>query len=96
MERCPPWRLRRRRLEGSVEDERLGFSIEPVAEAVPFVVTGGLGAVTGEGWRAVVVEDWTSRVRELLAIVVEGPALPARGCNGVEAPVVEPERDGRR
>ena len=57
MERCPPWRLRRRRLEGSVEDERLGLSDEPVAEAVPLVVTGGLGAVAGEGWRTVAAED---------------------------------------
>ena len=30
------------------------------------------------------------------AIVVEGPALPERGCRGVEAPVVVPEKLGRR
>lgn len=49
MERCPPCRLGRRRLEGSVEDDRFGLSDEPGAEAVPLVVTGGFGAVAGEG-----------------------------------------------
>ena len=29
-------------------------------------------------------------------MVVEGPALPGSGCGGVEAPVVEVEREGRR
>ena len=79
IERCPPWRLRRRRLEGSVDDERFGLEDKPVAEAVPFVVTGGFGAVAGETWRMAAPEDWTSRARGLLAIVVEGPALPERG-----------------
>ena len=32
----------------------------------------------------------------LLAIVVEGPALPERGCSGVGAPSVLDERGGRR
>lgn len=32
----------------------------------------------------------------LLAIVVEGPALPERGCSGVGAPVMVDERVGRR
>ena len=57
IERCPPWRLRRRRLEGSVDDERLGLRVKPVAEAVPFVVTGGFGAVAGEAWRTAAPED---------------------------------------
>ena len=57
IERCPPWRLRRRRLEGSVEDERLGLKDKPVAEAGPLAVTGGFGAVAGEAWRTAAPED---------------------------------------
>lgn len=79
IERCPPCKLGRRRLDGSVEDDRFGLSDEPGAEAVPFVVTGGFGAVAGEGWRTVAAEVWTSRASGLLAMVVEGPALPERG-----------------
>lgn len=49
--------------------------------------------VSGEGCRA----DCTSRVRGLLAIVVEGAvALPDNGCRGVEFPVEEAEIGGRR
>ncbi len=53
----------------------------------------GMAVVRGDGWRA---EGCTRRVIELLAMVVEGPALPERGCKGVEAPVAEAESGGRR
>ena len=32
----------------------------------------------------------------LFAMVVEGPALPERGCKGVDVPVVVVEKFGRR
>ena len=51
-----------------------------MAEAVPFVVTGGTGAVAGEACRTEAADVWVSRARGLLlAIVVDGPALPERG-----------------
>ena len=40
---------------------------------------------SGEGWRC--EEGWTRRWMGAFAIVVEGPALPLRGCSGVLAPV---------
>lgn len=83
----------RRRFEGSVDGERFparaGFKW---GEAAAFVVEG-TAVVSGEGCRA---EGCTRRVMGLLAMVVEGPALPERGCRGVEAPVVEAERGGSR
>ena len=62
-----------------MDDERLGLKDKPAAEAVPLVVTGGFGAFAGEAWRLAATEDWTSRASGLLAMVVEGPALPERG-----------------
>jgi len=56
-------------------------------------VVEGIAVVRGDGWRA---EGCTRRVIGLLAMVVEGPAFPESGCRGVEAPVVEVERGGRR
>ena len=55
-------------------------------------------AVTGEAGHWVCWEGGpTRRVRRLLlAMVVEGPALPDRGFSGVLAPVVEVEMGGRR
>lgn len=51
--------------------------------------------VRGDGCRPEV--GWpTSRVMGLLAMVVEGPAFPDKGCRTVEAPVVDADRGGRR
>jgi len=86
------WPFKRRRLEGSEEEDRAGLSDE---EGVPVVVEGAV-AVDGEECRDVLGLGWTRRARGLLAIVVEGPALPDGGWRGVEAPVVEVEREGRR
>ena len=55
------------------------------------MVEEGREVFKGESWR---VDGWTRRVMGLLAMVVDGPALPERGCKGVEAPVVEVERGG--
>lgn len=85
------WVFKRRRLL-SVDGER---AVEREAEVGWRLDDAVMGAVVvrGEGWRA----GWTRRVRGLLAMVVEGPAaLPERGCRGVDAPVVEVERGGRR
>ena len=41
-------------------------------------------------------EGWTRREIELFAIVVEGPALPDRGCRGVGPPLALAESGGRR
>lgn len=56
----------------------------------------GAVAVDGEECRDVLVLGWTRRAMGLLAMVVEGPGLPDGGGRGVEAPVVEVEREGRR
>lgn len=83
----------RRRLDGSVDGERFapraGFRW---GAAAAFVVEG-IAVFKGDGCRA---EGCTRRDMGLLAMVVEGPALPERGCRGVEAPVVEAERGGSR
>ena len=81
---------------GSIEGERL-----PLREGCRCVdgETTALFEATevfkGDGWRA---DGWTRRVKGLLAMVVEGPALPESGFRGVEAPVVlvEPVNGGRR
>jgi len=84
----------RRRFRGSEEGERFvparaGFRWDETV-----AVEAGIAVFRGEGCRA---EDWpTSRAMGLLAMVVEGPALPERGSTGVEAPVVDAERGGRR
>lgn len=85
------WVFRRRRFV-SVDGER---AVEREAELGWRLEAAVMGAVVvrGEGWRV----GWTRRVMGLLAMVVEGPAaLPERGCRGVDAPVVEVERGGRR
>lgn len=87
--------MRRRRFEGSEEEERDGLRAD-AAEAVPLVVTGGWGALEGEACRLVEVDGWTRRVSGLFAIVVEGPAFPERGWSGFGAPVVELDREGKR
>lgn len=61
------WPFRRRRLEGSVEEERPWLAV--AGEAV------GAVTVEGEECRDAVV-GWTSRWRGLLAMVVDGAALP--------------------
>jgi len=87
--------FRRRRFWGSVEGERLvtparaGLRWEEAAEEEGRAVVRGDGCRPDAGWPA-------RRAMALLAMVVEGPALPERGCRGVEAPVVEVERGGRR
>lgn len=81
------WGFKRRRFVGSVEGER---------SLVRLAAEGGWREVfRGEGCRPDAGAP-TRRAMGLLAMVVEGPALPERGCRGVEAPVVEAERDGRR
>jgi len=86
--------FRRRRFWGSVEGERfvaLRAGLRWEADAV----VEGRAVVRGDGWRP--DDGWpTRRAMGLLAMVVEGPALPERGCKGVEAPVVDVERGGRR
>ena len=68
------WLFRRRRLEGSVDGERAAVrDVEGFARAEVAVM--GAAVVRGEGWRV----GWTRRLRGLLAMVVEGPALPERG-----------------
>ncbi len=52
-------------------------------------VVRGDGCRPGAGWP-------TRRAMGSLAIVVEEPALPERGCKGVEAPVVDVESGGSR
>lgn len=84
------WLFKRRRLEGSEDDERAGFRDDVVVGACWAGV-----AVDGEECLDV-LEGWTRRDRGLFAIVVDGPALPGTGCRGVEAPVVEVDREGRR
>lgn len=84
----------RRRFWGSVDGERVvppraGFRWEvAVVEEGRFVVRGD-GCRPDVGWPA-------SRAIGLLAIVVEGPALPDKGCRGVEAPVEDADKGGRR
>lgn len=84
--------FRRRRLEVSVEGERALEREADGAARVEFTVMGAV-VVRGEGWR---VGCWTRRLRGLLAIVVEGPALPERGCNGVDVLDMDVVRGGRR
>lgn len=42
---------------------------------------GSPAVIRGEGCRA---EGWTRRAMGLLAMVVEGPMLPERGCRGMD------------
>lgn len=83
----------RRRFPGSVEGDRFAAPREGFRRLAA-AVEGGRDVFSGEGWR---VEDgWTRRAMGLLAMVIEGPALPERGFRGVDAPVEEAVRGGSR
>ena len=75
------WAFRRRRLEGSVEGERLLLRRAERWTACWAAAEGGRAVMRGEGCRA---EGWTRRAMGLLAMVVEGPMLPERGCRGMD------------
>ena len=75
------WAFRRRRLEGSVEGERLLFRRAERWAACWAAAEGGRAVIRGEGCRA---EGWTRRAMGLLAMVVEGPMLPESGCRGMD------------
>ena len=83
--------LSRRRFAGSLDGERVPAPRGALSR--PFAVFDeGRFVFRGDGWRAEL--GWTSRLIGLLAIVVEGPALPGSAFRGVDAPVVEVERGG--
>ena len=83
------WGFSRRRFAGSAEGERVEAP-RGALRRPPAVFGAGMLVFRGDGWRAAF--GWTRRVIGLLAIVVEGPALPGMELRGVDTPVVADER----